>query len=74
MKNQFINEINAGDFVDDIFVLSEKILSQKKDGNNYLNVTLTDKTGTIKGVVWDNVDQISGGVSSGDFVHIRGKR
>ncbi len=72
MKNQFINEINAGDFVDDIFVLSEKILSQKKDGNNYLNVTLTDKTGTIKGVVWDNVDQISDGVSSGDFVHIRG--
>ena len=47
MKNQFINEINSGDFVDDIFVLSEKILSQKKDGNNYLNVTLTDKTGTI---------------------------
>jgi 3'-5' exoribonuclease len=72
MKNQFINEINAGDFVDDIFVLSEKILSQKKDGNNYLNVTLTDKTGTIKGVVWDNVDRISDGVSSGDFVHIRG--
>ena len=58
--------------MDDIFVLSEKILSQKKDGNNYLNVTLTDKTGTIKGVVWDNVDQISDGVSSGDFVHIRG--
>ncbi len=72
MKNQFINEIKAGDFVDDIFVLSEKILSQKKDGNNYLNITLSDKTGTIKGVVWDNVDQISAGVSSGDFVHIRG--
>jgi len=72
MKSQFINEIKAGDFVDDIFVLSEKILSQKKDGNNYLNITLSDKTGTIKGVVWDNVDQISGGVSSGDFVHIRG--
>jgi len=72
MKSQFINEIKAGDFVDDIFVLSEKILSQKKDGNNYLNITLSDKTGTIKGVVWDNVDQISDGVSSGDFVHIRG--
>lgn len=72
MKNQFINEIKLGDFVDDIFVLSEKILSQKKDGNNFLNVTLSDKTGTVKGVVWDNVDQISAGVSSGDFVHIRG--
>jgi 3'-5' exoribonuclease len=72
MKKQFINEIKLGDFVDDIFVLSEKILSQKKDGNNFLNVTLADKTGTVKGVVWDNVDQISAGVSSGDFVHIRG--
>ena len=72
MKNQFINEIKLGDFVDDIFVLSEKILSQKRDGNNFLNVTLSDKTGTVKGVVWDNVDQISAGVSSGDFVHIRG--
>ena len=72
MKNKFINEIKLGDFVDDIFVLSEKILSQKRDGNNFLNVTLSDKTGTVKGVVWDNVDQISAGVSSGDFVHIRG--
>lgn len=72
MKKQFINEIKLGDFVDDIFVLSEKFLSQKRDGNNFLNVTLADKTGTVKGVVWDNVDQISAGVSSGDFVHIRG--
>ena len=72
MKNQFISEIKVGDFVDDIFVLSEKILAQKRDGNNFLNVTLSDKTGTIKGVVWDNVDQISAGVASGDFVHIKG--
>ena len=72
MKKRFINEIKLGDFVDDIFVLSEKILSQKRDGNNFVNVTLSDKTGTVKGVVWDNVDQISTCVSSGDFVHIRG--
>jgi len=72
MKKYFITDIKAGDFIDDIFVLSEKNLAQKKDGNNFLNVTLSDKTGTIKGVVWDNVDQVSAGVSSGDFVHIRG--
>ena len=59
MKKRFITDIRAGDRVDDIFVLSEKILSQKKDGNNFLNITLSDKTGTIKGVVWDNVDQIA---------------
>ena len=72
MKKRFITDIRAGDRVDDIFVLSEKILSQKKDGNNFLNVTLSDKTGTIKGVVWDNVDQIAAGITSGDFAHVNG--
>ncbi len=72
MKKRFITDINAGDVVDDIFVLAEKILSQKRDGNNFLNVTLSDKTGTLKGVVWDNVDQIAAHVTSGDFVSIRG--
>ena len=72
MKKWFITDIRAGDRVDDIFVLSEKILSQKRDGNNFLNVTLSDKTGTIKGVVWDNVDQIAAGITSGDFAHVNG--
>jgi len=72
MKKQFITDIKAGDLIYDIFVLSEKNLAQKKDGNNFLNVTLSDKTGTIKGVVWDNVDRITASVTSGDFVHIKG--
>jgi 3'-5' exoribonuclease len=72
MKQRFIADIKAGDVVDDIFVLSEKILSQKRDGNNFLNITLSDKTGTIKGVVWDDVDRITTGITSGDFVHVNG--
>ena len=72
MKKQFIAEIKAGDWVDDIFVLSEKILSQKRDGDNFLNVTISDKSGTLKGVVWDNVDQIAAGITSGDFVYVNG--
>jgi 3'-5' exoribonuclease len=72
MKQCFIADIKAGNVVDDIFVLSEKILSQKRDGNNFLNITLSDKTGTIKGVVWDDVDRITSGITSGDFVHVNG--
>lgn len=72
MKRQFINECNLGDAVDDVFVLAEKTLSQKKDGNHFLNVVLSDKTGSIKGVLWDHVEQIAGKVNSGDFVRIKG--
>jgi len=71
MKKQFIAEMKPGDSINDIFVLAEKKVSQKKDGNNFLNVTFSDKTGTIKGVIWDNVDQIINSITSGNFVHIR---
>ncbi|MCF8068654.1 MAG: HD domain-containing protein [Desulfobacterales bacterium] len=72
MKKQFMDTLSAGDLVDDLFALAEKTIARKRDGNNYMNVKLQDKTGNIKGVVWDNVDQISENVSSGDVVHVQG--
>jgi len=72
MKKLFIKDIRAGDVVDDIFVLSEKTIAQKRDGNNFLNITLSDNTGNIRGVMWDRVDGISAGTASGDFVQIQG--
>ncbi len=71
MKNQYISQLKAGDSVDDVFVLSEKSLAQKKDGSPYLNVTLSDKTGSIRGVVWDRVDQIASKAAAGDYVHVK---
>jgi len=72
MKKQYIESLNAGDYVDDIFVLSESFIAQKKDGSNYLNITVSDKTGKIKGVMWDNIEQITDKSSSSDFVHLQG--
>jgi 3'-5' exoribonuclease len=72
MKKIFITDIRPGDLVDDIFVLSEKTMAQKRDGNNFLNITVSDKTGNIKGVIWDRVDEISAGTASGDFVQVQG--
>jgi len=72
MKKQYAGSVKAGDKADDAFVLYEKNLAQKKDGSDYLNITLSDKTGRIKGVVWDNVDKITAGTNAGDYVHVRG--
>jgi 3'-5' exoribonuclease len=72
MKTQYVNAIRSGQRVDDLFVLSRKNLAQKRDGSNYLTLALTDKTGSIKGVVWDNVDRIAAAVNSGDFVRASG--
>ena len=65
MKKQFIGHIRSGDVMMDCFVLTEKSMAQKKDGNKYLNLVLSDRTGSIKGVVWDNVETISSQADSG---------
>jgi 3'-5' exoribonuclease len=72
MSKRFIQDLKAGDSIEDIFVLAEKNLAQKRDGENYLTLTLSDKTGRIKGVVWDNVDRISSTTAAGEFVFVRG--
>ena len=72
MKQVFIATMVPGDSVDEVFALAEKSMGQKKDGNPYLNVVLADRSGQIKGVVWDQVAQIAGGVQTGDFVHVNG--
>jgi len=58
--------------VDDVFVISDKAIAQKKNGENYLNVTLSDKSGEIKGVAWDNVSEAAAAGAVGDFVQVKG--
>jgi len=72
MKKQFIKQIQAGDVLSDCYVLAEKTIAQKKDGNNYLNLVLSDRTGSIKGVVWDNVQKIASQSETGAVVAVRG--
>ncbi|MBS3759347.1 MAG: HD domain-containing protein [Desulfobacterales bacterium] len=72
MKNIFVNELKSGEAVNDNFVLAEKQLSQKKDGGNYMTIVLSDKSGSVKGVLWDNIDDFIETPASGDFVNIRG--
>jgi len=72
MKKRFINQIHAGDVLADYFVLAEKTMAQKKDGNNYLNLVLSDRTGNIKGVVWDNAEKLSSQVETGAVVAVKG--
>lgn len=73
MKTAFIDTFVEGQAVQDIFIVTEKTTSSKKDGDTFLQVRLTDRTGSIRGVIWDNVDTISAGFEYGDYVQIQGR-
>ncbi len=72
MTRQYVNDLKPGGSVDGVFVLSEKALGQKRNGTPYLNVMFADKTGRIKGVAWDDAEEIAARVSAGDFVQVQG--
>lgn len=72
MKTRFIRQMQPGDSLTEQFVLTEKTMAHKKDGNSYLNLVLSDRTGSIKAVVWDNVDQIASRTESGQIVTAKG--
>jgi 3'-5' exoribonuclease len=67
-KQRFVVQIQAGEKVEEIFVLCEKNYAHKRDGNAFLTLTLGDKSGQIKGIVWDNVESIARCANPGDYV------
>lgn len=72
IKKQFVNQIKSGETVDDRFAVSEKFLARKKDGNPFLTLVFSDKTGVIKGVAWEDAENTAQAVAAGDIVHVTG--
>jgi 3'-5' exoribonuclease len=71
-KTQFINDIKAGDAVDSFFIISEKQVKKKKNGEDYCTVLLQDREGTVEGIIWTEVFLKAGSFLEGDLVEIKG--
>ncbi|MBP5718181.1 MAG: HD domain-containing protein [Abditibacteriota bacterium] len=56
MKKDFVENLFEGSSFDDIFILSQKLIMAKKNGDPYLRMRLSDRTGTIEAVKWDTKD------------------
>jgi 3'-5' exoribonuclease len=70
MKSQYVGELKSGQTVKEKFVLSKKIIKDKKDGGYYAILEFSDRTGSIDGISWsgENLNNIS----VGDFVFVTG--
>jgi 3'-5' exoribonuclease len=72
MKKQFIADLQSGTMVNDIFLVSEIQKRTTKDGSPYLTMTLIDKTGSMKAVLWTYSEKEHGSIKKGDFVEAKG--
>lgn len=73
MKNQYVNKLQEGDFVNDYFVAVRKDLRPRQNGGKFLGMVFKDKTGDIGGVLWNNATEVAKLFEVGDVVNVRGK-
>jgi len=72
MKSQYISDLRDGSEVSSSFWVKFMAVPLAKSGKPYINIELMDKTGTITGRIWDNIESNKRLFSQGDYVHIEG--
>ncbi|MFN3157895.1 MAG: 3'-5' exoribonuclease YhaM family protein [Rubinisphaera brasiliensis] len=73
MSRRFINEINDGELIEEIFVLADKQLRANRNGDTYLLADLRDKTGSLHGLLWNISEDSVAHINAGDYVKVKGK-
>lgn len=72
MTRRFVNELADGEALDQIFLASEKQLRTNRNGNLYLQLRVSDKTGSLTAMLWNAQQKHFDGFENGDFVTIKG--
>lgn len=73
MTRHFINEFQEQDTINQTFRASNKQLRPNRNGDLYLQVDLSDKTGTVTARMWNATEHIYNQFENGDYVQVEGK-
>jgi len=72
VRNAPIADWQAGDTVEGFALLSRKERRRDRNGREYLDLELTDASGTMAGKVWADSPALNGVYEAHDFVAVRG--
>jgi 3'-5' exoribonuclease len=69
----FARELEDGQAVDSVFVVRERARRERKNGEPFIKLRLSDVTGVVDGVVWDDVDAAHEATAPGTIVRVDGR-
>ena len=72
MKSVLINNLVSNMKLQGFYLCIEKKLRKKKDGSPYIDLLLQDKSGLIRGRIWDNVHILTKKFDVGNPVALKG--
>ena len=72
MKSPFVGTLPINEPVTAHFLVLSKEIRQKKTGEPYLSLHLSDRTGEIEAKMWDNVAEVMETFERDDFLKVKG--
>ncbi len=71
MTRRFISQLGEHESVDQVFQVTDKQLRTNRNGNLYLQVRLTDRSGTVTAMLWNANDQVYASFDNGEYVRVQ---
>src|SRR5947199_10597363 len=72
MKTPYVKELEPNQTITTFFLVQNKEIRQKKTGEPYLSLSLSDRTGELDAKMWDNVAEVMETFDRDDFVKVKG--
>lgn len=72
MARRFINQLTERDTIDQVFLVADKQLRANRNGNLYVQIRLSDKTGSLTGMLWNASESIYNSFENGCYLRVQG--
>ncbi len=73
MAHKFINKIEAGETIDDIYMVKEPVLRSTTNGALYIAMFLCDRTGQLNSRMWQATETVYKVLPKPGLIHIQGR-
>ena len=73
MGHTFISELDAGQQIDEVYMITQPILRSTTRGDLYIAMFLLDRTGRLNGRMWQATEETYNLLPKEGFVRIKGR-
>ncbi len=72
MARRFISQLGERESVDEVFLVADKQLRTNRQGNFYLQMRLSDRSGSLTAMMWNANDKVYSSFENGDYARVQG--
>jgi 3'-5' exoribonuclease len=73
MKPAFVADLKPDTAITSFFLVSEKELRSTRQGKPYLRIEMSDRTGNVEAILWENAEAVSATFAQDDIVKVQAR-